>query len=291
MEGKPFECVFKVVANENKISYEILDNEMLYKCIENAAKNKVLLGFLRKMNIMNYLWLEEANYRRFLQGLRLVVRALKNLNVVFIKLRKPVVYVPADIDVLLPRDLVWKAYSRLRNFGFKLDIIEPYTITVRRGDVVVDLYVQPTLGGVIYLDGSRLFDFVKYEDFNDMEIPVLEDYAEALLAIAHSIYKEKIYTLNDYLVVRKWLSRKTLNLAIEMKVLNAVKFVNLINEKVNMYALDLPYRIPIPIWMMLLGEKVFVDKLTRGTLLNLYRATKDLRIGDLIMSKLTRTTY
>ena len=40
----------------------------------------------------------------------------------------------------------------------------------------------------------------------------METYAEALMAITHAVYKERVYALNDYMTVRAWFSAKTLKL-------------------------------------------------------------------------------
>ena len=288
LDSEWFDCVFDVVVNGNVVSGGVLFDE----CVRVAAENKVLLEFLRSSGIRDdVLVREEARYRRFLRGFRLVARALEGLDFVFIKLYKPVVYVPADIDVLVPRDVVWMAYSRLRDFGFELEVVEPYTVTVTRGGVIVDLYVHPTLGGVIYLDGSKLLELVRYVDFGGLEVPVLEGYAEALLAVGHAVYKEKLYTLNDYMVLREWLSKKTLDLAVEMGSLSAVREAVWINELVDAGRLVLPYKIPVPRWLSLLGGKVFHDRLTRGTLPNLLKVLNDPQVGDLVLSKLTRASY
>jgi len=72
---------------------------------------------------------------------------------------------------------------------------EPYSATSAREGIVVDVYVHPTIGGVVYLDGRILLEHSVSATFEDIEIPVLESYAEAVLAAAHAVYKERIYTL------------------------------------------------------------------------------------------------
>ena len=74
----------------------------------------------------------------------------------FIKLRKPVRYVPSDIDVLIDASSIRHAYLRLKALGFRAEVIEPYTLTVTKGSIIVDLYVHPTVAGVIYADGNEL---------------------------------------------------------------------------------------------------------------------------------------
>ncbi|HIC98099.1 MAG TPA: hypothetical protein EYP08_00090, partial [Pyrodictiaceae archaeon] len=119
-----------------------MSGSVFWECVRVVAENKVLLHFLRVLGIRDRIrFREEARYRRFVEGLSLVARALEGLEHVFIKLRKPVVYVPADIDVLVDRSCVGKAVSRLVERGFRVVVVEPYSITLACKGIVVDVYV------------------------------------------------------------------------------------------------------------------------------------------------------
>lgn len=289
MNNHVFKIVYEAVVYGKKVS---LNRDALARCVEVASKNKVLLHFLRTLDVrVDARPREEARYRRFLEYLRIVVGALEGLNYVFIKLRKPVVYVPADIDVLVDGGQVSEAVHRLMRWGFRVEVLEPYCATMVHGDAVVDLYVYPTLGGMIYLNAGKLLEHRVFAEFNGIEIPVLETYVEALLAIAHALYKERIYTLNDYVTVKSWFSRKTIRLAEELQCLNAVEEAFIIHRLVEEHNLALPYKIPLTGWIRLLGSKISHDKLARSTLPNLFRALRDRRFGKLVISKMTRKTY
>lgn len=289
MNNNVFRIVYEAVVYGKRVS---LSRGTLVRCIEVASKNKVLLHFLRALDVrVDARLREEARYRRFLEHLRIVVSALEGLDYVFIKLRKPVVYVPADIDVLVDRGQVSEAVHRLMRWGFRVEVLEPYCVTMVHGDAVVDLYVYPTLGGMIYLDAGKLLEHRVFAEFNGIVIPVLETYVEALLSIAHALYKERIYTLNDYVTVKSWFSRKTIRLAEELQCLNAVEEAFIIHRLVEEHSLALPYRIPLTGWIRLLGSKISCDELARSTLPNLFRALRDRRFGKLVVSKITRETY
>lgn len=289
MSNNAFRIVYDAIVREEK---KTLSNEDLKVSIDVAAKNKVLLHFLRVMNIDGDIKvLQENMYKEFLRSLRLVANALKGIDHVFIKLRKPVRYVPSDIDVLLRRRDVGKAYSRLRSLGFRAEVVEPYTLTVTRGNIIVDLYVHPTMGNIIYIDGEKLLEYRENGFFEDVEIPVLEKPAEALIVAAHAIYKERIYTLNDYVTIKMWVSRKTVRLARDFKCLDAVREALIINDMVRRGDLKLPYRIPLNKWIILFTRKIISDEVTRGTILRTRRALKDPRFGEMIKSKLFRETY
>jgi len=289
MDNGAFQIVYDVVVRGKRMP---LDGDVLAECIEVASKNKVLLHFLRALDIRSDIRLrEEARYRRFLGNLSVVVDALEGLDYVFIKLRKPAIYVPADIDVLAARNRVPEAVSRLMRRGFSVEVAEPYCVTMVRGSTIVDLYVYPTLGGMIYLDVGKLLEYGVFAEFDGVEIPVLETYAEALITIAHALYKERIYTLNDYMTVRAWFSTKTIKLAEELNCLDAVEETIIIHRLVEEQRLALPYRISFAKWLGLLGYKILRDGLARATLSNLPKTLKDRRFGKLILSKVVRDTY
>ena len=288
-DNATFRIIYDVVVHGKKMP---LDEDILVKSMEIASKNKVLLHFLRTLGIRNDVRLrEEAKYMRFLGNLGVVVDALEGLDYVFIKLRKPVVYVPADIDVLVTRNQVPEAVSRLMRRGFSVKVVEPYCVTMVSESAIVDLYVYPTLGGMIYLDAVRLLEHRVFTELGGIEVPVLETYVEALLAIAHAVYKERIYTLNDYMTVRAWFSTKTIKLAEELNCLNAVGETIIIHRLVEGQRLALPYRTPLTRWLGLLGCKVLRDGLARATLFNLPKTLKDRRFGKLVLSKVVRETY
>ncbi|ADI31954.1 hypothetical protein [Staphylothermus hellenicus] len=289
MKNNAFRIVYDAIVWGEK---KVLDEEDLEKCIDIAAKNKVLLHFLRTMNIDGDIRVRRENmYKEFLRSLRLVANALKDIDHVFIKLRKPVKYVPSDIDVLLRRRDIGKAYNRLRSLGFKAEVVEPYTLTVTRGSIIVDLYVHPTMGDIIYIDGEKLIEYRENGFFEDIEIPVLEKPVEALIVAAHAVYKERIYTLNDYMTIKMWGSSKTVRLAKDFKCLDAVREALSINDMVGRGDLILPYKIPLNKWIILFTRKIFSDNVTRGTILRTSRALRDPRFGKMVKSKLFRETY
>jgi len=134
-----FEIVLNAVLNGSTLSIKKANVDELIKI---AAKNKVLLQFLRVTQLdRKLLLLEEAKYRKFLENLALTQEALNNLDHVFIKLRKPVVHVPSDIDLLIPRNLILKAVHSLMKKGFRVEVAEPYCITMTRNEAIIDLYV------------------------------------------------------------------------------------------------------------------------------------------------------
>lgn len=260
--------------------------------VRAASLNKVLLHFLRVSGVDEGARLrEEARFRLYLTRLEEVVGALDGLRFAVFKARKPVAYVPSDIDVLVDAGQAWRAAGRLRRLGFRVEVVEPYCITMTRGGAIVDIYVNPTLGGVAYLDGGRLLDHTVEGRVYGVSAPVLSDEAELVAVAAHAVLKERVYTLNDYAALLHLYTPRALDLAEELGVKPALLEALRIHGLVDSGALTLPHRIPLARWALLLASKLARDPLTRSTALNVLRALGDRRLGALVSSKLLRETY
>ena len=160
-----------------------------------------------------------------------------------------------------------------------------------RNKAIIDLYVYPTFGGMIYVNTDKLVEYKEVIEFNGIEIRTLTRSTKALVTMAHSIYKEIIYTLNDYITVSEWISKKTLKLAEELKCIKALMVSMEINKLVNSRKLILPYRIPLPLWIKILTNEVIEDNITRATTMNLIKSLRDRRAGKQIISKRMRQSY
>ena len=144
---------------------------------------------------------------------------------------------------------------------------------------------------MIYVNTDKLFEYKEEIEFSSIEIQTLNPSAEALVTMAHSIYKERIYTLNDYITVSKWISKKTFRLAEELKCIKALMISMEINKLVDSRKFILPYKIPLPLWIKILTNKVIEDDITRATTINLIKSLRDRRAGKQIISKLIRQSY
>ena len=116
----------------------------------------------------------------------------------FFKLVKPVSYVPADVDLLVKADQVTKVAREIIRLGYRIEVKDPYCISLTRGDSIIDLYVHPSLGGAIFIDGQKLLEHTCAKEFYGIEVRSLKSYAEALAVATHAVYKERIYTLNGF---------------------------------------------------------------------------------------------
>jgi len=262
--------------------------------IQLAAKNKILLHFLRKLNICNEVRVkEEYRFKYFIHSLEEVNRILSNskCNYAFFKLCKPIEYVPADIDVLISPNDIARVIKEFIKSGYSLRVLEPYTATLTKNKTIVDLYTHPSFSNVIYLNGQKLLEYRRITNFNGVEIVSLETYAEVITTLTHAIDKEWIYTLNDYFTVSKWLNKKSIRLSEELNCEYEVKLAIKLNKSIERGYVEAPYKIPAIQILKIWSNKVRSNKYTRSTLTKLLPRINDRRLGKLIISRLTRTTY
>ena len=139
--------------------------------------------------------------------------------------------------------------------GYEVNVEEPYCITLVKGKSIIDLYVHPTIGGAAYLNGQVLMQHSEEKEFNGLCLTTLREYAEAIMSASHAIYKEGIYTLNDLLTIEKWASKKSFELAKELKCKQALKFAIRLSERIRLGLLETPYKIPLPIGSVMLLQK------------------------------------
>jgi hypothetical protein len=276
----------------NAAVYSTKPDVNLATLLIHARKNKILLHVLRALNIEGPLReQEELGIRKIVEVVRALSKLLREYNYAFFKLIKPVSYVPADVDLLIDEGQVKKAAHEIMRLGYTVAVKDPYCITLIRSDSIIDLYVHPSLGGAIIIDGQRLLEHKCSMEFNGVEIISLEGYAESLVAASHAIYKERIYTLNDYFTVERWASKKTIKLAQELRCEEALKIAIKLNKKIRLGILETPYKIPLPTWLAILTRKLQTDSLTRATSINMLKTLVNKRAGKLLTSKLMRETY
>lgn len=285
-------CTLTLIKILERKNIEI-ESPMLKPLMELASKNKVLLEMLRVLNIDNPLRkTQEKTIRGIAENVKVVSKILSDLNFTFFRFIKPVSYVPSDIDILIsPKDFP-EAIKRLKGLGYRVFIKEPYCVELlQASSPSIDLYTNPTVSNVIYIDGQALLEHTTYAEFHGTEIKTLESYAECVVTASHAIYKEHIYTLNDFFVVEEWTTKRSFKLANELNCLPSLKLAIVLNENIKRGFLETPYKLPYPLLCRLMASKFLNDKLTRVTSLNIFKKMRDPRIGKLILTRLLRSTY
>lgn len=286
---EPFNTLYNLLVTngEKDIKFQLLDD-----VLECARLNKVLLQFFRTTKIKGKLAEKEENkMANIIKNVEELAATLDDVNCVFYKLIKPVAYVPGDIDILISRRDLKKAIYRLRHLGFKTKLVDPYCLTVIRSTIIVDLYIHPALGGMIYLDGEKLLQHITNTQYYTIQIPTLEKFAEALVTAAHALIKEGIYTFNDYLTIKKWANDKTQALAESLKCRPVLEFATKLNEAVEKGVITLPYKLSVTKHVKILLQKIIQDSLTKTTSSNLLKTLTTGHGLEQLKLKLMRKTY
>lgn len=259
-----------------------------------AKLNKVLLGFLRRVGYGGSLRVREENlYKWYMSEAARVSKALSNLNYALFKFRKPIEHVSVDIDVLVLYEHLPKAVKKLAEAGFRIEVLEPYTVTMVRGEAIVDLYTHPSFAWITYLDGLRLLKEVEVIEIGDtgVEARALSLEAEVVATVTHAIYKEHVYLLLDYYTVKKWTNRRTLDLAEELNAGEALELSLKINEQIERGVVETPLKLNPAQVASILSKKFAKDPYFRSTTLNLLKLLSRRRAVQQLIWRITRKTY
>ncbi|MEM3680060.1 MAG: hypothetical protein QW359_00190 [Metallosphaera sp.] len=262
--------------------------------VKLAKLNKVLLGFLRRIGYEGSLRvLEENRYRCYMSEVARVSEALNGLDYALFKFRKPIEHVSVDIDILIHSRDLWKAMKKLVKGGFRVKVLEPYTVTMIKDRTIVDLYTHPSFAWIVYLDGGRLLEETETIDMGltGVEAKALTKDAEAIVTAAHAIYKEHVYLLSDYYVTREWLSRKALGLAEELKAEKAVETALRLNKQIERGQVEIPVKLsPVQV-VGILARKFVEDPDFRATSINLLKFIARKRAAQQLVQRIKRKAY
>ncbi|MEM1582639.1 MAG: hypothetical protein QXK89_09055 [Candidatus Bathyarchaeia archaeon] len=262
------------------------------KLVGLAGLNKVLLGFLRRIGYWGPLrYWEENRYRRYMTEAAMVSRALSSLDYALFKFRKPVEHVSVDVDILVRYEHLPEAVKNLAGAGFRVEVAEPYTVTMIRGGTIVDLYTQPSFAWVVYLDGERLLGETEIIEVNGVEAKALTMEAEAIATAAHAVYKEHIYLLTDYYVIKEWINSKTLKLAGELNVKEAVQISLELNKRIEEGRAEAPIKLNQAEIAKVLVKKFARDPNFRATSINIPKIIARKRSMQQLIQRIKRRSY
>lgn len=240
--AREFRALLRVLINGEHI-------EVDQGIIKLASLNKVLLHVLRAVDYRGELrWRQEGGLRRIINMVSEIEDALGNIDHAFIKLIKPIIYVPADVDVLVRRDQVLLAAARLIRRGYRLLLYEPYTITLVKDGINVDLYVHPSVADLTYARGEDFLRLRTYGEYHGVKVSTIDRGAEVVLTILHAIYKEGILTLNDSLTIMTWLSDDAIRLCGQLRCRRAMMLALSIALSSIEGSLVLPYKLSMGLW-------------------------------------------
>jgi hypothetical protein len=215
---------------------------------------------------------------------------LNGLEYSLFKFFRPIAYVPADIDVLVSAKDLETAKRRLNKLGLRAIVKDSYCLTLN-GRFIVDLYTYPNFANIIYLDAKELMNHVTEIRMNGVATKTLTNSAEVAVVVAHALYKEQIYTLNDKITVQTWFDKESEAIMEELKARGALELAQEINRQVDEGLTETPYRLPIPKALNLMIHKALQDPLTRVTFPRLLTKMMDRRLSAQIASRMGRVTY
>lgn len=262
--------------------------------IELAKLNKVLLGFLRRIKYEGALRaLEEDSYRQYINAVATVTYALNGLDYALFKFRKPVEHVSVDIDILIRHEHLLKAVKKFIKVGFRVKVSEPYTVTMVKGKTIVDLYTHPSFAWIIYLDGKGLLEEIETIKINtvDVEAKALTKEAEVVVAAAHAVYKEHIYLLADYYVIRRWLNNKAINLAKKLNAEEAIQTALKLNKQIEQSQTEAPVKLNPTQTVEVLARKFMKDSIFRATSMNIAKVVTRKRAMQQLIQRMKRRAY
>jgi hypothetical protein len=265
--------------------------EPIPQLLEHAKKNKMFLHVLRRLDVKGQIRsMEEARYAKTLEAIADVAETLNGIEYTLFKFFRPVAYVPADIDVLLSARELETATRRLNKLGLRAIVKDSYCLTLN-GRFIVDLYTYPNFANIIYLDAKELMNHVTEDKVNGVATKTLKTGAEAAVVVAHALYKEHIYTLNDKITIQTWLNRESEAIIKELKAKEALELARRINRQIDEGLIETPYKLPMSKALTLITRKALQDPLTRATMPKLLTKLMDRRLATQIASRMGRVTY
>ena len=177
---------------------------------KEAKLNKIPLFFLH--SAINHNWQPslktELEYyiekqRRTEELTILASQLLEDADIPFtiFKTIKPFPYTPSDVDILLySKSDLPKVFEVLKRNEIKPSSQDAYGVTMfsSKQKLNLDLTTRIAVSGFIYLDNKVLFEHICRSKVKGIEVQTLDYPFELIVAAAHCLYKEQMYTLSDY---------------------------------------------------------------------------------------------
>jgi len=178
--------------------------------LQLAELNKIPLFFLESLRILEKYPPFEIQLSRYRDKQRKTLNLIamvsglieeSGIHYTIFKTLKPFPYTPSDIDILLrsKSDLA-SIVQILMKRGFKplnRGLYGLNMFSIEYG-INIDITTEIAVAGLIYLPKNLVFEHVNIVKINGFRVRTLKYHAEIVVAAAHSLYKEQMYTLSDY---------------------------------------------------------------------------------------------
>jgi hypothetical protein len=186
-----------------------------------AVKNKIPLLYLESVKSLcencgelkkSYMQLREKN-EAILFLTKEIANALskQDINYVVFKTLRPFPFVASDIDLLFFDDSWKKALKALMELRYRLIGSERCSFTMLdvKSGIKIDSYDEIAVSNLAYMDKRKMEEDVTERTINEVQVPVLTPEADLSVTIAHSFYKEQMYTLADFYAITACLTHFT----------------------------------------------------------------------------------
>jgi len=310
-----------------------LETREISELLPLAEQNKIpmlFLGLLRKFRKHPPIEAQLSRYKdRHVKTLDLtaLISSLleeSDIRYTFFKTIKPFPYTPSDIDVLLrsKADLT-RACQTLEMKGFKpldTDLYGSTMLSPYHG-INVDITTEVAVSSLIYLNKDLLFDHVNQVKIQGFNVLNLKPDADMMVAAAHSLYKEQMYTLSDYYTLAlssqfyteafelaesthaTFALEEALRLTYEITV-NAFGSDNILIERLKISlqtakrgmkqprkGFDLPMKYPLNVLLRGLSKKILEDPTSRKSLPTALKSSLQPRFINKFLKHITRKGY
>ncbi|MEM3826623.1 MAG: hypothetical protein QXE05_02070 [Nitrososphaeria archaeon] len=115
--------------------------------------------------------------------------------------------------------------------------------------------------------------------------------AEVVATVTHAIYKEHMYLLTDYYVVKCWLNDKAVALARKVNVDDAIKVCLELNRLIDEGYVEAPIKFNFNQTVKILAKRFVKDSNFRATTLNTIKLATKKRTMQQLVSRIKRKSY
>ena len=223
-ELDPMEIVLSVVYPEhpNNIHVEeiVKNRDLLKAAIKLAKRNGLYYYFILKLKESNqnlsFSNKEQERWDGELQKLSALKKTFTFLNdmqthhgidYILIKACTKIPHVPRDVDILVRSEDRDKIYDLFEREGIQTIYSNPVeTAFGKEGYIKLDIYSKIQYIGVDFIDSEFLWNSKVEDRMFGIEFPSLNDEANFLLLLVHSIFGHRSMTLLDFLHMKSLMS-------------------------------------------------------------------------------------
>ncbi|MHA1834223.1 MAG: hypothetical protein ACTSV7_09535 [Candidatus Baldrarchaeia archaeon] len=221
--GSPFALGSNISVSENKLirlcQLSITNRILFYYLDRVIEKNPAKLVSLYQKERLGYLRIQDAIIRTS------QVLTESDIKYAIVKTIRPYKSTTVDIDTLIfGFDIEYKkALASFLKEGYIILGRGPESVTLQdpRIDIKVDLYREIAVSHIIYLDKQKLVNLCTATRLpNGETVTTLTPEADLVTIISHSIIKEHMYTLSEYLSFIHYLKQIDFNDFVEIATEN-----------------------------------------------------------------------